>query len=204
MLKTDEPSDRAQEPTSGGVVLGLSDEPRSARAYDELAAGSGRDVLVCATARPGVELSVGLVRDPQLGPLVVVAAGGMLAELLTDRAVALPPLTTAARSESAAPTADSRLLDGWRGAKPSDLAALVDAVVAVSTLAVELGDRLAALDVNPVIAGPSGAVAVDALDSEDRVDLADRLVDLPGAGPAEGEDRHVAGAELEPARRRPA
>jgi hypothetical protein len=56
-----------------------------------------------------------------------------------------------------------RLLDGVRGAPPADLDAVADAIVNLSTLAVDLGPSLAALDVNPLIAGPDGCVAVDAL-----------------------------------------
>jgi hypothetical protein len=56
-----------------------------------------------------------------------------------------------------------RLLNGVRGTPPADLDAIADAVVAISCLAQELGDELAAVDVNPLVCGPSGAIAVDAL-----------------------------------------
>ena len=66
-----------------------------AAAYDDLARRLGPRVLVAATAPDGVELALGLVRDPQLGPLVVVGAGGVLVEILADRVVRLPPLDDA-------------------------------------------------------------------------------------------------------------
>ncbi len=162
VLKTDDPT-LTHKSDVGGVVLGLRDAHAVRAAYDELAARLGPRVLVCGTAEPGVELSVGLVHDPQLGPLVVLAAGGTLAELLTDRAVALPPLTTDRAENLVSGLRISRLLDGWRGTKPADRSALVEVLQRVAALAAELGDRLTALDVNPVVVSPSGAIAVDVL-----------------------------------------
>jgi acetate---CoA ligase (ADP-forming) len=103
------------------------------------------------------------VRDPQLGPLIVVAAGGVLAELLHDRAVAMPPLTVERAGKLLRRLTIRRALDGWRGSATLDVGALADAVVALGSLAIELGDRVAALDVNPVIVTTEGAVAVDVL-----------------------------------------
>ena len=88
----------------------------------------------------------------------------MLAELLADRVVALPPVSPRSARRAAAAIADPRVCSTAGAARePADLDAVVAAIVAISTLAVELGDRIAALDVNPLIAGPSGALAVDAL-----------------------------------------
>ena len=98
-----------------------------------------------------------------LGPLVVLGAGGVLVEVLRDRVVALPPIDLARAERLVDRLACRPLLDGVRGAPAADLPAVWSAVVALGQLAVELGDRLAALDVNPVIAGPDGAVAVDVL-----------------------------------------
>ena len=119
--------------------------------------------MVCASAARGVEISLGVTRDRELGPLVVVAAGGVLTELLHDRVVALPPLTPARAHDLLRRLRIRPLLDGYRGGSAVDVDALVTAIVAVGQLAVELGDRLDALDVNPLIVTGSGAVAVDAL-----------------------------------------
>src|SRR5262249_31168454 len=105
----------------------------------------------------------GIVTDPELGPLVVVGAGGVLVELLADRVVALPPVSGDVAAELVAGLRASKLLAGARGAQPSDLGAVARAIVGLSDLAVELGDQLEALDINPLICGPRGAVAVDAL-----------------------------------------
>jgi acyl-CoA synthetase (NDP forming) len=95
--------------------------------------------------------------------MVVVAAGGVLVELLSDRAVALPPLTRGAARRMVDRLRIRRLLDGFRGSPPADVEALVDVIVAVSRLAHERGDELAALDLNPVIVSAEGAIAADVL-----------------------------------------
>jgi acyl-CoA synthetase (NDP forming) len=146
-----------------GVKVGLADETAVRAAYDDLAARLGPDVTVHQQVPAGVELSVGIVLDPALGPMVVVAAGGVLVELMSDRAVALPPLTRAGAVRMLDGLRLRPLLDGFRGAAPVDLDALADVVVAVSRLARDQGDRIHALDLNPVVATPDGAFAVDVL-----------------------------------------
>jgi hypothetical protein len=115
-------------------------------------------------AGPGVELALGVVADPQFGSLVMVAAGGVLVEVMGDRRFALPPVDHRQAMAMLDRLAVRPLLDGVRGGgPPADLDAVAQAVVDLSVLAVDLGDRLAALDVNPLVAGPDGCVAVDAL-----------------------------------------
>ena len=162
VLKTDEPA-IAHKSDVGGVVLGLAGGDEVAGAFDDLAERLGKRVLVAATAPDGVELSLGLVRDPQLGPLVVVGAGGILVELLADRAVGLPPIDRDRARRLIDRLGVRRLLDGVRGQPAADLEAVVDAVVAVSVLAEELSGGLEALDINPLRCGPAGVVALDAL-----------------------------------------
>jgi hypothetical protein len=77
--------------------------------------------------------------------------------------VALPPLSADLASEMLADLRVRKLLDGVRGAPAADLDAVIRAVRGMSKLAEELGDQLEALDVNPLICGPDGAIAVDAL-----------------------------------------
>ncbi len=147
----------------GGVRLGVVDPLELREAYRDLAERLGPDVTIAAMAPPGVEVALGVVRDPTFGPLVVVAAGGVLVELIHDRKLALPPIDEAAARRLIDGLAMRPLLDGVRGAPPSDVDALARAVSRLSVLAVELGDVIAELDVNPVIVSPSGCVAVDAL-----------------------------------------
>jgi acyl-CoA synthetase (NDP forming) len=162
VLKTGEPG-IAHKSDAGGVHLGLRDPDALGAAYQDLAERLGRRVLVCETIPAGPELSLGLARDHELGPLLVVGAGGVLVELLADRAVALPPVSPAGARRMLATLRVSRLLAGLRGQPPADLDAVTAAITGLSRLAAELGDVLEALDINPLICGPAGAVAVDAL-----------------------------------------
>jgi acyl-CoA synthetase (NDP forming) len=146
-----------------GVVLGLADADVLRAAYEDVASRLGPQVVVAAMAPPGIELALGIVRDPQFGPLVLVAAGGVLVEILHDRCLAIPPLD-APRAHALIDRLRVRpLLDGVRGASPTDVDALAHAVARLSVLAVDLGEHFDALDVNPVIVTPDGCVAVDAL-----------------------------------------
>ncbi|ANW65997.1 acetyl-CoA synthetase [Mycobacterium sp. djl-10] len=153
----------AHKSDAGGVALGLADRAALAAAYTTMAANLGPAVTVDAMALAGVEISVGVVRSPSFGPLVVVAAGGVLIELLGDRSVACPPLsrTTALRMLDSLRIRPQ--LDGWRGADPVAIDRVVDVIVGFGYLAAELGDVLDAVEANPVIATSDGAIAVDVL-----------------------------------------
>jgi acetate---CoA ligase (ADP-forming) len=161
-LKTDEPG-VAHKSDVGGVLLGLDGPDALAAGYRDMAARIGPRVLVCETAAPGTEVLLGIVRDPALGPLIVVGAGGVLTELLADRVVALPPVDHSGALRMLRRLRVSALLDGARGQPPANLDAIAAAITGLSALACELGDALDALDINPLICGPAGAVAVDAL-----------------------------------------
>lgn len=147
----------------GGVRLGLVNGVQVKEAYNDIAGRLGPVVTVARMASPGVEVHLGIVRDPQFGPLVLVAAGGVLVEVLKDRRLALPPLDDVRARRLIDLLASRPLLDGVRGQPAADVDALARAVVAISWLAHDLGDHLEALDANPVICGPDGCLAVDAL-----------------------------------------
>jgi acyl-CoA synthetase (NDP forming) len=147
----------------GGVRLGVDDSPSLEDAYGDLDRELGPQVTVSKMAPPGVEIALGVVRDPQFGPLVLVGAGGVLVEVLRDRRLALPPLNLE-RTRRLVDRLEIRpLLDGVRGQPAADVQALTRSIVSLSWLAYDLGDHLGALDANPVICGPDGCVAVDAL-----------------------------------------
>ena len=146
-----------------GVRLSIRDVVQLRSAYDELSGRLGPAVIVAAMAPPGVEVALGIVNDATFGPLVVVAAGGVLVEVLRDRRLALPPLDEVAAMRLIDGLAIRPILAGVRGAEPADVGALAHAISRLSVLAVELGDRIEALDINPVIVSPTSCVAVDAL-----------------------------------------
>jgi acyl-CoA synthetase (NDP forming) len=143
-LKTAAPG-VAHKSEVGGVRLGVDGPERLAAAYDDLAARLGPRVLVAAMAGPGVELALGVVADPQFGPLVMVAAGGVLVEVLRDRRFALPPVDHRQALGLLDRLAVRPLLEGVRGAAPADLDAVADAVARLSILAVDLGVAVDAL-----------------------------------------------------------
>ena len=147
----------------GGVVVGVADDAALRESYADLAGRLGPEVTVAALAPTGVELALGIVRDPTFGPLVLVAAGGILVELLGDRRLAFPPIDEAVARRLIDRLQIRPMLDGVRGAPASDVDAVARAVSRLSVLAADLGDHLEALDVNPLIAGPDGCLAVDAL-----------------------------------------
>lgn len=147
----------------GGVVLNLVDAAAVRTAYADLANRLGPSVTVQPMVSDGVEVSVGVVRDATFGPLVVVAAGGTLVELLADRALSCPPVSWGGALRMLKALRIRSLLDGWRGAPAADVAKLADVIVGFSRLATELGDALEAVEANPVIASASGVIAVDAL-----------------------------------------
>jgi acyl-CoA synthetase (NDP forming) len=162
VLKTDEPG-IAHKSDVGGVRLGLAGPDAAGAAYDDLAARLGPRVLVCQTAASGTELALGLIRDAALGPLLVIGAGGVLIEIFSERSVVLPPLTRSSAREVIARLRLAGVLSGARGQRPADLDAIAGAITGLSELAADLGDLLDALDINPLICGPSGAVAADVL-----------------------------------------
>lgn len=147
----------------GGVALGVDGPNALRRAYDDMAVRLGPDVTVQGMVGSGVEVSVGIVRDAAFGPLLVVAAGGTLVELLADRAVAVPPVSPKRALELIGMLRVGKLLAGWRGAAPADVPALARAIAAFSTIALELGDAVDAVEANPLVVTGTGAVAVDAL-----------------------------------------
>ena len=161
-LKTDEPG-IAHKTDVGGVRLGVAGPEELTSGYADLAAQLGPRVAVCQLVPPGPELIVGMARDPALGPLIVTGPGGVLADLFPERTVALPPLTISAAASSVSRLRFAEVLAGVRGSQPCDTAAVAAAIAAFSVLIGELGDWLEAFDVNPLICGPSGVLAVDAL-----------------------------------------
>ena len=147
----------------GGVKLNIQNERELINAYAELNKCFGSDVMLMPMLSGGVEIGLGVVNDAQFGPVAVVSAGGILIELLDDRAFALAPCGIHTVNRMLDKLKMSHLLDGVRGDAPLDRRALVNTIVMLSAMTHELRDCLAEIDINPVIVMPEGCFAVDAL-----------------------------------------
>lgn len=156
---------------SGGVRLHLSDEAAAVHAMADMgrrieSAGHHIDGWLLEEMAPaGVEMVVGGIFDARFGPVVMVGFGGILIELLRDIAFSICPIDPIDADEMLASLHGRALLEGWRGERPADLAALQAALLRVGGpggLLEVLQDDVAELDINPLIVSASGAVAADA------------------------------------------
>jgi acetyl-CoA synthetase len=163
VVKVDAPG-LAHKSDRGGVVVGVSgpEAVETAIARVLAAAPDARGVLIQNHVSPGVELILGARRDPQLGPLVLVGLGGILAEVLADVAIRLAPVSEDDGLEMLAELRGSRILDGPRNLPIVNRRPVVAAIQALGA-AMLANPTWLEVDCNPVIAGPERAVAVDAL-----------------------------------------
>jgi acetate---CoA ligase (ADP-forming) len=153
----------------GGVRLGL-------HSADEVAVAAAEMLARVKTARPtaaiegllvqpmvgtGKELLLGMVRDPQFGPAVMVGFGGIYVEVLQDTAMRLCPLQVSEAREMLGELRMAPLLHGVRGEAPVDMGTLAESICRFAQLAVDL-TQLAELEVNPLVASAGGVIAVDA------------------------------------------
>ena len=152
----------AHKSEAGGVRIGLdaadvSEEGRAMLARVQAATGRAPEgLLVQEQLRRGIEMILGLVRDPQLGTAVLLGMGGVAAELFADTALRLLPLSRTEAEGMVAELRGRRLLEGFRGAPPADIPALVEAVLAFAGMAEALGSRLREAEINPLFVLPRG------------------------------------------------
>ena len=153
----------------GLVALGLAspeEAEAAARAMCERSPGLQlHDFLVERMAPRGVEVVLGVHTDPSFGPVLMFGLGGIAVELFKDVAFATCPMSPEGARELIGMTRAAALLRGFRGAPPADENALVQAMVRLSQFATHHRDRLAEMDVNPVIVLPEGQgiLALDAV-----------------------------------------
>jgi acetyl coenzyme A synthetase (ADP forming)-like protein len=154
---------------AGGVKLNLAGEAALREAYDQImtscrayhASADIRGVLVTPMAKKGVEVIVGVVRDPIFGPVLMFGLGGIFVEILKDVAFRAIPLSRFDAEAMVDQLKGRRILAGVRGEAAVDKAALVDLLLKVSSI-VSAYPQLSELDLNPVIAYPDGLAVVDA------------------------------------------
>lgn len=165
--------DIAHKTEAGGVMLNIAGpEPlmnamarmtAAARAYAPDARLEG--FIVSKMVSGGVECVLGVKRDSVFGPVIVFGLGGVLVELLGDVSVRLAPISEAQALEMMGETIAKRLLEGYRGSEPCDIAALAAAMAAMSRFAADNADAIEAMEINPLRVMPAGqgVLALDAV-----------------------------------------
>ncbi|HZK88563.1 MAG TPA: acetate--CoA ligase family protein [Stellaceae bacterium] len=162
-LKVQSP-DIAHKTEAGAVLLGLSGDASVREGYRDVLARSRAaapnakidGVLVQAMAQRGQEMILGITRDAVFGPMLMVGLGGIHVEVLKDVAFAPVPLDSEDALALIGELKGAALLDGVRGARPADKAALAELMVALSRFAADHADRIAEIDLNPVIVHEAG------------------------------------------------
>jgi acetyltransferase len=175
----------------GGVQLNLRDEAAVRTAYRGIQSSvrerAGDQHFLGVTVQPmmkldGYELIVGSSMDAQFGPVLLFGTGGQLVEVFKDRSLALPPLNTTLARRMMEQTQVFTALEGVRGRKPVDLAALEEFLVRFSHLVVEQ-PRIREIDINPVLASPDRIVALDARVVLHGAEMADDRLPRPAIRP---------------------
>ena len=158
---------------AGGVVLGLQNEQSVTAAYEQIIEAARRyksdarieGVLVQKMAPRGHELVIGMVNNSTFGPIMMVGLGGTMVELMGDVVHRPAPVSAAEATEMLRSLKSARLLTGFRGAAPIDIAPAAELIANVSRAALAYRDRIAEMELNPVIlhADGSGLTIADAL-----------------------------------------
>lgn len=171
-LKIDSP-DIAHKTEAGGIRLGVEGATAITEAFDAIVKSAKQyapqakinGVLVQEMARPGVEMMLGVIRDPVFGPIVVVGLGGIFVEVLKDVSYRVAPVTSAQAGEMLDELRGVKLLAGVRGMTVRDRDAVVDAIVRLSWFAADFKNDIAEMDINPLMVYEQGAGArvLDAL-----------------------------------------
>jgi acyl-CoA synthetase (NDP forming) len=162
-------SDVVHKSDSGGVKLGLTNASQVGKAYSQIISSVKQaypeartdGVSVQPMAPPGVEVIVGMSKDPQFGPVLMFGLGGILVEVLKDVSFRIVPVTERDAREMIKEIKGYPVLQGYRGQKPASIPALEQLIVKVSRF-VEENPQIKELDLNPIFAYPDKAVAVDA------------------------------------------
>jgi acetyl-CoA synthetase len=170
VLKVESP-DLPHKTEAGVIRLNLRDAAEVRASYDAVMANAAKvsppprinGVLVQPMVPQGIEIVVGAQIDPLFGPLVVVGLGGILVELLKDTALAPAPITPGQAQDLLRQLKGVKLLEGFRGMPAVDIGRLAQVISNVSRFAADHRDRIAELDVNPLICAGDRITAVDAL-----------------------------------------
>ncbi|NLI81109.1 MAG: CoA-binding protein [Deltaproteobacteria bacterium] len=167
-LKIDSP-DILHKSDAGGVRLNIQSAQGLRRAFDVMMEDIRRHspsaringVVVSAMAAPGLELIMGMSRDPQFGPVILFGLGGVAVELFRDVTLRLLPLTREDAREMLGEIKAAPLLKGYRGQRMVDEGAILDGLLKLAQIA-ETHPDIVEIDLNPVVAYPEGMVVIDA------------------------------------------
>ncbi|MEM8630683.1 MAG: acetate--CoA ligase family protein [Pseudomonadota bacterium] len=151
----------AHKSDAGGVHLGLTSRDAVEAAFRALPTETA--LVEEMVPSPIAELLIGVVRDPAHGFVLTLGAGGVLTELLADSASLLLPVEASDIEAALSTLKVAKLLAGYRGKPAADMRAIVDAVLAVQSYVAENADAVEEVEINPLMAGPDTAIAVDAL-----------------------------------------
>lgn len=163
--------DIAHKTEIGGVLLNLNDADAVSQGFDTLLERAKKavpdarieGVIVAEMAAPGVECVLGVVNDPVFGPAVMFGLGGIFVEVLKDVTFRLAPFGIDEARRMVDEIKGRAMLDGVRGAPAADLDALAETLARLSVFAAANAGRIESIDINPLVAGPTGVVALDAL-----------------------------------------
>lgn len=153
----------------GGVELGLASAEEARAAFERIVASATQHVAgaqvegvaVQRMEKPGIEVIIGMTKDPQFGPVLMFGLGGVLVEVLKDVAFRIVPINERDARQMVHEIKGYPLLEGYRGQDPADVAKLEQLLLKVSSF-IEQHPEIDELDLNPVFACRDGAVAVDA------------------------------------------
>ncbi len=181
VMKIDSP-DITHKSDAGGVILGLGDDRAVIAAYDTMmrtvrerfpdAKIEGVSVQKMIRAEDGVEMILGIKKDPTFGTVLMAGMGGTAAEIYRDVSIGFPPLNERLARRMLEHLRMHPLLEGFRGKPAVDIARLVEIMIRLSYVAVDF-PGIRELDINPLLVSPAGAFALDA-----------RIVVDPAAGEA--------------------
>lgn len=154
---------------AGGVKVGLQNATQVSRAYKEIMTSVKQKhpkatidgVSVQPMAKPGVEVIIGMSKDPQFGPVLMFGLGGILVEILKDVSFRIVPLARRDAREMIRDIKGYPVLEGYRGQEPANVPFLEEMLLKVSDFA-EQNPEIKELDLNPIFAYRDGAIAVDA------------------------------------------